>query len=596
MIAAYSRHGYDEESLTLFCQMQQTGISPDHFTLATVLSACGSLEALKWGKEIHEAAIRSSFQSDVFVGSALVDMYIKCYYLEDARKVFDRMPVRDVVSWNAMMAGYAQNGHVHEALKFFEEMPEQNVISWNVMIAGYAQNGHVDEALELFRKMPKRDIVSWTTMLAGFVQSGRVDEAVEHFEKMPERNVVSWSTMIAGYAQNGHADEALELYKQMLLAGVKPNPVTFSGVLPACSNLSVLKNGKQVHEDIIRRGFESNIFLRNALIDMYAKCGEIEDAQKVFDKMSTRNVVSWTAMIVGYAIHGYGTQALQAFEQMQLSDIKPNNVTLIGVLSACCHAGLVDDGWQYFNGMSEVYNITPTVEHYCCMVDILGRAGHLDAARDFIAKMPMQPDAAVWRTLLGACRLHTDIALAEHVVQYLIELDSKNAAHYVLLSNIYASSGRWDDAKKVRKLMKDRRIEKAPGCSWIDINNKTYSFLVGDRSHPETQKIYAVLETLSAQIKEAGYVPNTDFVLHDVEEEQKEHIIHYHSEKLAIAFGLISIPPGMPIRIVKNLRVCGDCHIATKFISRIVEREIIVRDANRFHHFKDGQCSCGDYW
>eukprot|EP01018_Ginkgo_biloba_P008628 Gb_28770 [translate_table: standard] len=596
MIAAYARHGCDEEALTLFNHMQRTGIQPNQFTFSSVLPACAALAVLEHGKMVHEGIIRCGFQSNVFVASALVDTYVKCGSIKDARNVFDRMSERNVVSWTTMIAGYAQNGHVDEALELFQNMPERNVVSWTAMIAGLARRGQVGEALKLFQKMPEPNVVTWTALITGYAQNGRVDEAVKLFQKIPEQNVVSWTAMISGYAQNGRFEEALKLFQQMQLTVVKPNLDTFASVLSACANLAALQEGKEVHENIIKSGFQADIFVENALVDMYAKCGSIEDAQKVFGKMTKRDVVSWTAMILGYAMHGCGKEALQLFEQMQLSTTKPDHITFIGILSACCHAGLVDDGRQNFVRMTCDYHITPTLEHYCCMVDLLGRAGHLDEAQDFINKMPITPDAAVWESLLGVCKIHTNVEIGERAAEHLFELDPKNAAHYVLLSNIYAAAGRWDGVEKVRKLMKDRRVKKMPGCSWIEINNKVYAFLGGDRSHPQVEQIYAKLETLSGQMKDAGYVPNTTFVLHDVEEEQKEYVLCYHSEKLAIAFGIINTSPGVPIRIVKNLRVCGDCHIATKFISKIVAREIVVRDSNRFHHFRDGRCSCGDYW
>eukprot|EP01018_Ginkgo_biloba_P024036 Gb_18979 [translate_table: standard] len=689
MIAAYAKHGHSEEALALFQEMQRTGIQANEFTFASVLPACADMASLKNGKEVHEEIIKSGLQSDLFVGSALVDMYVKCKSFENARKVFDNMSERDVVSWNAMIAGYSQNGDVDEALKLFQGMPERNVISWTSMIAGYAQNGyveeawelfqkmpepnviswtamlvgyaqngrideacklfqkmpernvvswtamvagyaqngrvdealeifkkmpgrnafswtamiagyiqngHVDEALKLFQKMPERDVVSWTTMIAGLSQKGYVDEAQKLFEQMPERDVVSWTAMIAGYAQNGYFDEALKLFHQMQKTDVKPNSDTFASVLPACANLAALEQGKEIHEDIIKNGYMSDVFVGNALVDMYVKCGSIQDACNVFEKMPRRDVISWTAMILGYAMQGCGKEALQLFQQMQESGTNPDHVTFVGVLSACCHAGLVDDGWQYFDCMSQSYHVTPIMEHYCCMVDLLGRAGRLDEAQEFINKMPIKPDAAVWGSLLRACRSHTNVELGAHVAERIFELEPKNSAPYVLLSNIYAAAGKWDDIEKMRKMMEERRVKKKPGCSWIEVNKQVYTFFVGDRSHPQTKEIYAKLGRLSGQMKEAGHVPDTRFVLNDIDDEQKEHILCLHSEKLAIAFGLINTPCGTPIRIIKNLRVCGDCHSATKFISKIVAREIVVRDANRFHRFKDGQCSCGDYW
>eukprot|EP01018_Ginkgo_biloba_P008769 Gb_30993 [translate_table: standard] len=501
MIVAFDHNGQFGEALKLFLQMQATNVVPDSDTFATVLAACANLAALDNGKEIHKEIIRSGFQSNVFVGSALVDMYVKCEDTDDAVQVFDRMPERNVVSWTAMISGYAQIGYVDEALKLFEKMPERNVVTWTVMITAYAKNGNVDEALKLFQAMPVRNVVSWNAMIAGYATSGHFDkalklfrqlqltgyahngllnEALKLFQKMPEQNVVSWTAMISGYSKNGQFEEALKFFQQMQLTGVKPDLDTFASVLPACAHMAALHQGREVHGGIIRSGFKADVFVGSALVDMYAKCGIVEDACKVFDKMPEQNVVSWTAMIVGYALHGCGKKALQLFEKMQRSGMKPNPVTFVGVLSACCHAGLVGDGWKYFHSMSRDYYITPEVEHYCCMVDLLGRAGQLDEAQDIINNMPIKPDSAVWGSLLGACKIHSNVELGEDVAERLFQLDPKNAAHYVLLSNIYAAAGRWDDKEKIRKMMKDRRVTKMPGLSWIEVNTKVYVFLSGD--------------------------------------------------------------------------------------------------------------------
>eukprot|EP01018_Ginkgo_biloba_P000439 Gb_36918 [translate_table: standard] len=576
MIAAYARHGFAEEALTLLHQMQRTGIQPNQFTFVSVLPACANLAALM---DVHEEIKKSGFQYDVFVGSALVDMYAKCGSIQKARNVFDKIPQRDVVCWTAMIAGYSQTGHLGEALELFRKMPERNVVSWNAMITGYAQNGRVDEAQKLFQKMPARNVVSWNAMIGGYAQNGHCEEALKlfrqmqlagvkpdsktfasvlpayanlaaleqgmeiheeinrngfqydgfvanalvdmyakcgslekardlfdkmpqrdavsmraagygqnahvdetpiFFPKMPKRDIVSWTAMIAGYARNGDAMEALELFKQMQVAGVKPDSKTFASVLPACANLAALEQGMEIHQEIVRSGFQSDVFVVNALVDMYAKCGNIETARHLFNKMHQRDVVSWTAMIAGYAMHGCGEEALELFEQMQNSGVNPNEVTLVCVLSACCHAGLLDDGQRYFNCMSQYYHITPAMEHYGCMVDLLGRAGHLDEARDFIYKMPIKPDATVWGCLLGACRIHKNIELGEYVAERLFELDPKDPAPYVLLSNTYATSGRWDGIEKVRKMMKDGGIKKTPGCSWIEVDKVVHAFLAGD--------------------------------------------------------------------------------------------------------------------
>eukprot|EP01018_Ginkgo_biloba_P012913 Gb_21937 [translate_table: standard] len=564
MIASYSSHGYAEEALTLFNQMQQAGIQPNQFTFTSVLPACAKLAALGKGMELHEEIIRSGFHSHVFVANALIDMYAKCGRIRSSRNLFDKMHQRDVVSWNAMMAGYLHNRDVDEALKVFQEMPERNVVSWTAMIAGYVQHGQDVEALQLFRqmqeagvrpkpntfvsllpacaklvnlengmelheeiirsgfqshvsvanalidmyakcggidnarklfdKMQQRDVVSWTVMIAGYAQNEDMEEAQKLFQEMPEKNAVSWTAIIAGYVQNGQGVNALHLFQQMQLQGVKPTPSTFARVLSACADLAALEQGMEIHEDIIKNGLQSELFVENALIDMYAKCGSIETAREVFDKMHQRDVISWTAMIGGYAMHGCGNEALKLFEQMQHSGMNPDQITLVCILSACCHAGLVEEGCHYFDCMSQYYQITPSIKHYVCMVDILGRAGHLDEALDIINKMPMEPGVSVWSCLLGACRMHNNIELGEHVAEQLFELDPQNSAPFVLLSNIYAAAGRWEDSENVWRMMKDRRIKKMPGCSWIEVNKQVHAFLVGDMSHPQTQKIYAKLE------------------------------------------------------------------------------------------------------
>jgi len=468
LISAYAKHGHNEEALALFYEMKRKGAQPNEFTFVGTLSACANMgkRVLRHGKGIHEEIKRIGCPVNVFLGSALVDMYVKGGSIEDARDVFDkmherdpvlwntmiagyarignveeakelfeRMPERNVVSWTTMIVGYAQHGQIAEALKLFRKMPERNVVSWNAMIAGYGQSGLVDEASKLFRKMPARNVVSWTTMITGYLQNGFVDQALKLFVEMPERDVISWNAMISGYAQNGHVDKALklfqempeknvaawnamiagyaqngyygaalELFQQMRRAGVKLNLETFASVLSACANSAALEQGMEIHEDIIRSGLQVDAFVGNALVDMYAKCGSLGNARKLFDRMPGHDVVSWTAMIAGYAMHGFGNEALQLFEQMRCSGMKPDHVTFVAVLSACCHAGLVEDGWRYFNSMSRDHRITPIMEHYCCMVDLLGRAGLLHEAQDFINKMPIEPDAAVWASMLAACK------------------------------------------------------------------------------------------------------------------------------------------------------------------------------------------------
>lgn len=481
LIASYARHGFYEEALALFHEMKRSGIEPDQFIFATVLPVCANMVGLECGKQIHEEIIRNGFHCNVFAGSALVDMYCKCGRIEDARNVFDTMPERNVVSWNSMIAGYVKNGQADDALKLFRQMTERNLVSWNTMIAGFVQTGRLNEAMELFEAMPERNVVSWTAMVSGFAQNGQIDNAMKLFQEMPERNMVSWNAMISGLTRNGYCDEALKIFRQMKLTGARPDLDTFASILSSCAKLAALEHGRGVHEEIIRSGFHSDVFVETALVDMYGKCGSLEDARKVFYKMCRRNRVSWNVMILIYAIHGYGKDALRHFEQMQLSGMNPDQATFVGVLFACCHAGLVDDGRRYFELMKQYYHITPTVDHYCCMVDLLGRSGYLDEARNLIDKMPIKPDAAVWVSLLGACRVHTNLKLGEHVAELLFLSNFESSAPYVLLSNLYAAAGRWDDTEQVRKMMKDKKVKKNPGCSWVGINSKVHAFLVEDK-------------------------------------------------------------------------------------------------------------------
>eukprot|EP01018_Ginkgo_biloba_P010114 Gb_03354 [translate_table: standard] len=604
IIAGYAQNGYGNEALELFQKMQLAEMKPDLVTMVSVLFACADLGALRHGKWIHNNVIRSGFEWNVNVGNSLVAMYTKCGSIEDAHHVFTQMPRRDVVSWNAMIAGHAQNGDVNEALILCNQMQiaevKPNSVTMVILLPLCAQLGALQQGKCMHDYIIKsgfdRDVSVGTALIDMYAKCRGMEIAQHLFDKMTQRNVVSWSAMIAGYEQNGYAKEALRLFSQMHLANVKPNSITMLSVLSACAQLGALQQGKWIHDYMVRNGFDADVSLGTALIDMYAKCGCIEIARQLFDKMSDRNVVSWSAMIAGYGIHGHGQDALALFSQMQQTGTKPNDITFVSVLSACSHAGLVEEGCKYFDCMSRDYCITPRVKHYACMVDILGRAGRLDEAHDFIKKMPIVPDAAVWGALLGACKIHSNIELGECVAAHIFHLQPDNVGYYVLLSNIYAAAGKWDDVAKVRALMNNRGLKKTPGCSFIELDNMVHTFCVNDRSHPQSDKIYAMLETLAGQMKDVGYMPNTDCVLHDVEEEVKECMLGSHSEKLAIAFGLINTNPGTPVRITKNLRVCGDCHVATKFISKIVRREIIVRDANRFHHFKDGLCSCGDYW
>ncbi|XP_068657270.1 pentatricopeptide repeat-containing protein At1g08070, chloroplastic-like [Aristolochia californica] len=539
---------------------------PDEFTFTSVIKSCSSLLSVTEGYKVHAYVIKLGVQDNLFIQNSLIDMYFKFEEKDVARKLFDKMPLRDVVSWNTLLNGYSVCGDIGMARKVFDEMSERSLVSWSAMVAAYARVGDVNSAREVF-------------------------------DKMRERNVVSWNSMIACYAHNTKFSECVNLFYQMQQVGcVAPNDVTLVSVLSACGHLGALDLGKWIDKYVKKSKMELNLFLGNALSDMYAKCGAIEEAKRVFHAMNERDVITWSIVVNGLAMHGYSDEAFMYFSRMVENNVKPNEVTFMGLISACTHAGLVDKGLEYFNIMNEVYEISPTIEHYGCIVDLLSRAGRLDEAENMINEMPVTPNVVVWGSLLGGCRTYKDVDRGERVVQQILELDSDHSGSYVYLAYVYALMGRLDDAAKCRLKMRENKVTSTPGCSWIEVNNTVHEFFRGDRSHPETDKIYSKIRELGLEMKLAGYTPNTDLVSHSIDDEEKEDVLSTHSEKLAIAFGLISTNEGTTIRVVKNLRVCTDCHEAVKVISRIVRREIILRDRSRFHMFKAGRCSCNDYW
>lgn len=535
-------------------------------------------------------------EPDIVSYNTMLACYLHNSGIASATEFFNKMPCKDTVSWNTMISGFTQNGELHKAQELFTVMPEKNSVSWSAMISGYVECGYLNSAVRLFEAAPVKSIVAWTAIISGYMKFGKIELAEKLFQEIQVKNLVTWNAMIAGYVENCRAEDGLKLFREMISSGIKPNPSSLSSVLLACSSLSALVMGKQVHRLVYKYLLHNDTTAGTSLISMYSKCGNLEDAWNLFLEMPQKDVVTWNAMITGYAQHGAGQKALGLFNDMREKGTRPDWITFMAVLIACNHAGLVDVGVGYFESMVSDYKIEVKPEHYTCMVDLLGRAGKLVEAVDLIKNMPFKPHFAIFGTLLGACRIHKNLEVAEYAATNLLTLDPANAAGYVQLANVYAAKGRWDSVAKVWRIMKENKVVKTPGYSWIEIKNVVHEFRSGDRVHPELTPIHEKLMVLDKKMKLAGYVPDLEFALHDVGEEMKEQLLLWHSEKLAIAFGLIKLPSGTPIRVFKNLRVCGDCHLATKYISAIERREIIVRDTTRFHHFKDGVCSCGDYW
>ncbi|GFY84744.1 pentatricopeptide repeat (PPR) superfamily protein [Actinidia rufa] len=456
-------------------------------------------------------------ERNVVSWNTIVTALGQCGRVEEARRIFDCMPERDVISWTAMIAVLSKNGRIDEARTLFNTMPERNIVSWNAMITGYAQNLRLVEALDLFERMPERDVPSWNAMITGFIQNGNLKRAQKLFNDMPHKNVISWTSMITGYVQDGQSEEALKIFSGMVTNGVKPNQGTFVSVLAACSNLAGLGEGQQIHQVICKTVHQNDAFVASALINMYSKCGELGTARKMFEDgfVNQRDLVSWNGIIAAYAHHGCGSKAISLFKEMINLGIKPNDVTYVGLLAACSHTGLVEDGLKYFDELIRDKSIQVRQEHYACLIDLCGRAGRLNEAFDFIKRLPNVPSACVWGALLAACNVHGNTNMGKLAGKKLLEVEPENAGTYMLLSNIYASSGKWREAAKFRLKMKDKGLKKQPGCSWIDVGNKVNVFVVSDKSHSETKSIYSLLQDLHAKMKAARDTSNIDFIMED---------------------------------------------------------------------------------
>ncbi|KAK9099303.1 hypothetical protein Syun_026348 [Stephania yunnanensis] len=568
-----------------------------------LVKKCAQLGRLKEGRVVHNHFRNSKFKADLFIQNSILNMYMKCGGLDDARKVFDEMPQRDMVTWTALIAGYSQNDMAEEAVALFPKMvgvgfkPNHFTFSSVLKAAGALPCDKLGRQVHGFcnKYGCDSDVYVGSALVDMYTRCGLMGEGRFVFDMMVRKNEVSWNALIAGYARKGEGESVLKLFRDMQREAYGPTHFTYSSIFSACASMGALEQGKWIHAHMIKNGGKLIAFVGNTLLDMYAKAGSIEDAKKVFDRLDKRDVVSWNSMLTGCAQHGLGKETVARFELMLRDGIKPNAITFLCVLNACSHGGLLNEGHHYFELMKK-YMIVPEVEHYVTMVDLLGRAGLLKQAESFIREMPIEPNAAVWGALLGSCRMYGNMELGVFAAERVFELDPFDPGPHVLLCNIYASASRWKDVARVRKVMKEGGVKKEPACSWVDIENAVHMFVANDDAHPECEEIRRMWEKVSSKIKEVGYVPDTSHVLFNVDDQEREEKLQYHSEKLALAFALLRTTPGSTIRIKKNIRVCGDCHTAIKFVSKVMEREIIVRDTNRFHHFIDGFCSCGDYW
>nr|GMD82715.1 pentatricopeptide repeat-containing protein At1g08070, chloroplastic [Ipomoea batatas] len=588
MIRGYSLSSSPGLALEFYRRMLFSGNHPNSYTFPFVFKSCARMAMGRVGKQVHGHVLKVGLGSDVYVHASLVNMYAQTGELSCARLVFDKSSYRDAVSFTSLICGYVLRGFLDDARKLFDEIPVRDVVCWNAMISGYAQVGRYKEALALFEEMKRENVTpdvstllsllsacahlgelglgiwvhSWIEdhglssnlrlingLIDMYAKCGDLDSAKRLFESMGERDLISWNVMIGGYTLKGKYKEALSVFRLMQRSRVEPNDVTFLSILPACAHLGALDLGKWIHAYIDRHQDDfKNASLWTSLVNMYAKCGNLEAAEQVFNGMETKTLASYNVMISGLAMHGDAYKALDVFAEMKEKGFEPDDITFVSVLSA------LQPCWY-------------------------GRAGLLDEAMALVQSMDVEPDGAIWGSLLGACRIHGKVELGEFAAKNLF-----------LKWNVIIPEGR------IRTFLNNKGLKEVPGCTSIEVDSIVHEFLASDRTHPESEKIYGMLEEVDELLEMAGHVPDTSQVHRDVDEEWKEGVLSQHSEKLAISFGLISTKPGTTLRIFKNLRVCSNCHSATKLISKIFNREIIARDRSRFHHFKDGSCSCKDYW
>ncbi|KAL5058840.1 hypothetical protein RYX36_030444 [Vicia faba] len=605
LLTGYSKEGFNYEAINLFFKMQELGYRPSEFTFAAILTAGIHLDDIEFGKQVHGFVVKCNFVWNVFVANALLDFYSKHDRVVEARNLFYEMPEVDGISYNVLVTCYAWSGRVEESLELFRELQftgfDRRQFPYSTLLSIAAISLNLDMGRHIHSQTIVTDAISeilvGNSLVDMYAKCGKFGEANRIFTDLAHQSSVPWTAMISAYVQKGLHEDGLKLFIEMQRAQISADAATYASTVRACASLASLTLGKQLHSHIIGSGYISNVFSGSALLDMYAKCGSIKDALQMFQEMPVRNSVSWNALISAYAQNGDGDRTLRLFEEMLHSGLQPDSVSLLSILCACSHCGLVEEGLQYFNSMTEIYKLVPKKEHYASIIDMLCRGGRFDEAMKLMAQMPFEPDEIIWSSILNSCRIHKNQELAKNAAEQLFNMKVlRDAAPYVSMSNIYAEAGEWDNVGKVKKAMRERGVKKVPAYSWVEIKHKTHVFTANDKSHPQMREIMRKLDELEEEMGKQGYKPDSSCALHNVDEDVKIESLKYHSERIAIAFALISTPKGSPILVMKNLRACTDCHAAIKVISKIVGREVTVRDSSRFHHFRDGVCSCRDYW
>ncbi|KAJ8766456.1 hypothetical protein K2173_022515 [Erythroxylum novogranatense] len=580
------------------------------YTMAHFIYKLQNLSLFTSATSAHAHLFKSGLLASTLTVNHLNNCYVRLRRIDYARQLFEEMAEPNVVSWSSLMAGYIDTGSPEFALWLYARMRESSVMPNEFTLATVSNACSLLAELKTGKKLHaqvailgfQRNLVVCSSLVDMYGKCNDVDGARRVFDLMGHRNVVTWTSMIAVYAQNARGHEALQVFREFnRLMMEPPNSFTLACVINVCASLGRLVPGKVTHAVVIRIGCESNGVVSSALVDMYSKCGCFSYSDKVFRRIHDPSVIPYTSMIVSAAKYGLGELSLKLFEQMIRRAIKPNDITFVGVLHACSHSGLVDEGLKYLNSMQTKHGITPSAKHYTCVVDMLGRTGRLNEAYQLAKSVKVDGSevAPMWAALLSASRLQGRVDIAIESGNRIIDSNEQVACAYVTLSNTFALAGEWNNVHGLRAKMKNAGVYKDPGCSWIEVKDSIYQFRAGDLSCERGTEILSFLQELQRKMRERGYVGGgggTGLVFVEVEEESVEQIVGLHSEKLALAFGLISIPKGITIRIMKNLRMCSDCHEAFKLISQIEDAEFLVRDINRFHHFKNGYCTCRDFW
>lgn len=612
MLGAYARNREAGAAFGLLRDMQieeHSTVLADEITVLSVLPACSGPPELARLRELHAFTVRRGLDATGDkVPNALVAAYGRCGRLLHADRIFAGIRSKTVSSWNALIGAHAQQNSV-TTIELFIQMAnacglKPDGFTIGSLLMACADPKHLLHAKAthgfILRNGLERDTVIRVSLLSAYIRCSRTEPLARVlFDAMEEKGEVSWNAMIAGYSQNGLPGESLQLFREMQsMEGHCSSVISATSALMACSELSAVRLGKEMHCFALKADLCEDPFLLSSVIDMYSKCGFADDARAFFDRLKARDAkVSWTAMITGYAVNGLGKEAVELYGKMRREGVEPDEFTYLGLLMACGHAGMLEEGLHFFEEMrNHHHKIEPKLEHYGCIIGMLSRAGRFADAVALMAEMPQEPDAKILSSVLSACHIHGEAELGSDVAGRLLELEPDKAEHYVLASNMYAGSGRWDEMRKVRKMLRDAGIAKEPGCSWIDVTGKVYSFVAGENTLPEIGEVRRMWRSLEERIREVGYVPDTTVVLHELEEEEKVEALRWHSEKQAVAFGLLRTAAPSTVRVFKNIRMCKDCHNAARLISKVTGREIVVRDKKRFHHFRGGICSCGEYW